>query len=218
MLMSQPFLGQSMNAWQKVRGMLITALTWAVPWAFVGGAIFLTWGVLTAHPLAPLRAYFTDTPRLFFVGSVFGGAFGAISGLIFAALLARRERNRDIATLSIESAVRLGALSGAASVAVPMLIMASGPGRPFLLAPVALFTAAAGAASAFAMIKLARRGLPSPAAASADAIASAEPVPPELAAAQIEVEQALWARHNITTLGADGRVNEAGERPRFIVP
>ena len=203
-----------MSVWSKIRGTATTALAWAVPWGILGGSLLLSFEIFRAPRNLPLSVYVSDGGPIFLLGVLYGGFCGAIAGALFAGRLRAWARAREAESLSDSRAVRLGALSGAGAVAVPMLVWAIASGRsPLLLTPMILLAAAAGAGSAYAMLALARRSSPVASGSLEERVAESG----ELRAAHSEVERLLIERHNLTTLGADGRASEAAAGPPLCV-
>jgi cbb3-type cytochrome oxidase subunit 1 len=148
---------------RRVRGVLVTALVWAVAWLPVG----LVVGVIRALTL-PLPDYMR-TPgmqltyflRVVGILSLTWMIWGAISGALFAVLVALLERRREVDTLSSRRTVIWGALGAMALPTTILLIfLAEAPG--FTLIQPAVWTlsisAAQGAVCAFGTLALAKRG------------------------------------------------------------
>ena len=187
---------------QRLRGILSTALTWALPWAAVGGATVVAFDWLTRAPgFYPLTSV-DFAWGLFLDGARFFALVGAVAGALFASVVAVAERRRTFATLHTGRIIVWGALGGAA---LPLLagIGAALAGAPSMLRDLffAGIGASLGAASAAVLLRVARRAMPR--SEVPPNIEDDDPV--HLAEAALEVERALSQRGNVTTLAADKR-------------
>lgn len=149
---------------RRIRGVLVTALLWGIAWLPVGLAV----GIYRALTIS------IDFGAGFYWRIISGSAlvwavWGAISGAVFATLLALLERRRNVDTLSSRRTAVWGALG---AMAVPgtvlIIVLARLPG--FYLIQPALWTlsisAVQGGVCAFATLALAKRGQRLPPAAS----------------------------------------------------
>lgn len=187
-----------MSDWARIRATATTALAWAVPWGILGGSLLLSFEILGAPRNIPLAVYVSDGGPLFLIGALTAGFCGAVAGGIFAGRLRAWARGRGPAALSTSHAVRLGAASAAGAAAAQSLWWAFATGRsPLLITPFVLLAAAAGAASAYAMLAVARRSSPFSTGSVEAGVAESG----ELHAAHVEVERLLIERHTLTTLG-----------------
>ena len=141
-----------MQIWKRIRGIVGTALSWAIPWSLTGVALAITTIVFGAYP--GIRGI------LEFVGLVatFYGIWGAISGGIFAVVLAAAEHRRALKELTMGRVIAWGAVG---SLIVPLLfvILLSRVYDDALIPSLPLFAipAALGAVSAAGTLSLARR-------------------------------------------------------------
>jgi len=148
---------------RRVRGVLVTALVWAVAWLPVGlivGVIRALTFPLPDYMLTPWMriTYFL---RVVWILSLTWMIWGAISGALFAMLVALLERRREVDTLSSRRTAIWGALGAMALPTTILLIfLAEAPG--FTLIQPAVWTlsisAAQGAVCAFGTLALAKRG------------------------------------------------------------
>jgi len=141
---------------RQVRGLVGTGITWAVVWA---AAPTLVAGVLGAFDIGPGRG------EAFILGLIaaIGAALGLIGGTLFAIALSVGERDKSISELHLGRVAGWGALSGAlVPIAFVGLIRVLFDDRSGVLPGQALIgcavVAAAGAASAVAMVAAGRSG------------------------------------------------------------
>ncbi len=187
---------------QRLRGILLTALTWALPWAAVGGATVVAFDWLARAPGFHTLTSVEFAWGLFLDGARFFALVGAVAGALFAGVVAVAERRRTFATLNTGRMVVWGALSGAA---LPLLVGIGAvlTGAPSMLRDLFLagIGASLGAGSAAVMLRIARRAMPRsevpPSIEDDDSV--------HLAEAALEVELTLSPRGNVTTLAADKR-------------
>ncbi|MBX3132425.1 MAG: hypothetical protein KF689_03410 [Gemmatimonadaceae bacterium] len=187
---------------QRLRGILSTALTWALPWAVVGGATVVAFDWLSRAPGFHTLTSGSFAWTLFLDGARFFALVGAVAGALFAGVVAVAERRRTFATLNTRRMVAWGALGGAA---LPLLVGIGAvlTGAPSMLRDLffAGLGASLGAGSAAVMLRIARRAMPR--SEVAPSIENDDPV--HLAEAALEVELTLSPRGNVTTLAADKR-------------
>lgn len=145
---------------RRLRGVLFTALTWAVGWTPFGIAwAAYAWYFLGHH----LPAGTSRPPTGFLAALVLAWAtFGAVSGAVFATALTLAERRRSLDELSVWRTALWGALGALAlPVALMSLAVKEGGLVALPLAPVLVtvgVSAALGAGSAAGTLALARRG------------------------------------------------------------
>jgi hypothetical protein len=136
---------------RRLRGIAITAILWAIPWALIAGSV----AALAALVLR-VRA---NPARVFGQGSRIGLYWGLAAGALFASALMLAEQTRGFAGLTRARGALWGALAG---IWFPAMIgLAFGVNSlPFMLAgwPAYLMTGAMGALSGLAMVALAGRG------------------------------------------------------------
>ncbi len=139
----------------RLRGILGTAITWAIVWLPVGlvVALFLT---------GPDCLYCNPNWRLYFV--LFGALWGGVSGAAFAVVLMLTERRRTFADLTLARTAMWGAVGAAAVPGVLMIWGLLRYGTRSSLVTDVQFTAitlticaALGAACAAATLRIARR-------------------------------------------------------------
>lgn len=194
-----------------LRGAFGTLATWSVGWGVVGTAI--------TGLSAALAAWLTNEPPLAAgqipVSGLFYAAMGAWSGATFATLIAIIERRTRWELLKEDRFVLLGAAAGASYPVVAVVLTRATLQLPMRgLGEAFAVCVGLGVLSATAMLRLARRH-------RARAVPDSEEhevAPYLMSEALNEVERMLSAPDNLTTLGADGRATEAGERPRSIEP
>jgi hypothetical protein len=135
---------------RRLRGVIGTAVTWALGWGAVYAVIQVGLKLIFGHTMSILL--------LAFMGSI----LGLISGGSFAIILSIAERHRTFDQLSLKRVALWGAVGGAALVlvAVPQLMGGGIPaGRVVadLILPLSV-TTLLGAGSAPATVAIARRG------------------------------------------------------------
>jgi hypothetical protein len=137
-----------------LRGVLGTALLWAVVWLPVGAAFGLLLNAGQRGNVIPPSVLWMVT---------MGGAWGGVSGVIFAGLLALAERRHTIADLSL---IRVAAWGAVGCASLPVLLALHYLPREDLLALradamflgiVLVVSALLGAACAAGTLTLARR-------------------------------------------------------------
>lgn len=161
---------------RRLRAIALTAVMWSVPWGILGGVVFAVG--LRLRGIDPSASVFGLPLSLgaFAVGLKVFGIFGAIAGAVFGTAMSIGERTRTLHTLSPRRFATWGALGGAA---LPITLTAAwvgNTGRWFNSYWVVIGAAAAlGAASAWSMLRLARRArdLPPP-----EELTSGEVFPP----------------------------------------
>ena len=193
-----------MRLLRTIRGIIGTALAWTLPWTVLGGAMLVAYFVVRRGdiPYESLRMAARVNWILFRVGAETLGYIGALSGGLFAAVLAVGDRRSTFAELSVARLAAYGAIGGAGMSAIVVTSMAALLQRPVTdLAPLVGISAALGAGSAAIMLRIARRATTQP-----EAISPVDEHEPEvLAEARNEVERLLAARDNLTKLAADER-------------
>jgi membrane associated rhomboid family serine protease len=137
---------------RRIRGLMGTALIWAMLWSLVGAALAI-YNLIREGPERPG----IELQYIAWV-AVFYGAWGAISGAMFALVLAAAERRRSLNDLSMLRFTIWGSL---AAVALPILYILFFNGLLVveLVPSLALFavTAGLGAMCAGLTLGLARR-------------------------------------------------------------
>ena len=140
---------------RRVRGVFVTGILWAFVWGFLGCGVVLTQVIPQSRPPEPSLA------RLILLALTFFGAWGAVSGSLFAIALAMAERQRRIEDLSMKRVALWGAIGGAAIPAMGTAASILGGAASRLQADLAVIfaiTALLGALCASATLALARRG------------------------------------------------------------
>lgn len=146
-----------MSVFRRLRGVLGTALVWAVPWAIVGAL-----ATLVATLIPPGGSAWLQTPGALL--SVAGasakvfGILGALCGATFAGTLALLGRRVTLAELRTATILEAGAIGGAL---VPIAVLAArtlliGPAGPDTYMAIGL-SSVFGAGSAWLMLRVARR-------------------------------------------------------------
>ena len=141
----------------RIRGVLGTALTWAIVWLLVGLGVVLFLG-------EPNCLYCNPNWRWYVV--LFWTLWGAISGAGFAIVLMIAERRRTFADLTVARTTMWGAVGAAAVPGVAMIwdVVANGfdsdvlADLRFVLITLAI-SAALGAACAAGTLRIARQSL-----------------------------------------------------------
>jgi len=140
-----------MSILRWLRGILGTAVTWAVLWSSIGTVLAVITIVLNGGPdVASLLKY------TFWVAA-FYAVWGAVSGGMFALVLTATERRRSLADLSLLRIVIWGAVG---ALAVPILFITVVGGADIQLVPTVPFfaiTAGLGGLSSGSTLLLARR-------------------------------------------------------------
>jgi hypothetical protein len=134
---------------RRLRGLLGTALLWAMAWGMAGVVL----GFIVA--LADVGNFILVAPdAMSFVGFVMG-VYGAVGGLVFASVMMLLERRRRLEDLSLRRVAAWGAIGG---MGLPAAVIAAAP------IPIALgtfgglaVTGALGAACSAGTLALARR-------------------------------------------------------------
>ena len=99
---------------RRLRGIAVSALTWAVLWGMLGASAYVVIS-LVAGSSGPRPALDVGyLAGLFGTGFRFFGSIGAIAGGLFATAVSLGERRRTFATLRPRRMVLWGALGGAA--------------------------------------------------------------------------------------------------------
>ncbi len=159
---------------RTLRGVLGTALAWALPWALAGGAALTVLGYVSfARAFAPPTNVLVD---MFLNGALVSGVIGAMSGAAFASIVALTERRATFVSLSIGRMLGWGAV-GSGAVALALTAVASiATGRaPWSLLPLVGVSVALGAASSAGMLWLARRAHDDPSTPALGSGASSMP-------------------------------------------
>src|SRR5262245_19822214 len=104
---------------RRLRGVLGTALVWAIVWCLAGSAIIApaVWWYGKTHDEGP--ASFGEILLAVMMNL---SAWGAVSGAVFALLLAIAERRRTVNELSMGRVVGWGPIGGAA---LPLIAIAT---------------------------------------------------------------------------------------------
>ena len=142
---------------RMLRGVLGTAIAWAVPWALGGGAALAVIGYASLAHLG------SRPPELileiFWNGAMVAGVIGALSGAAFACVVAVRERHTSFADLTVPRMLLWGAIGGGAIALASVGVAGIANARVLWpLLPLVGLSTALGAASATSMLWLARRG------------------------------------------------------------
>jgi hypothetical protein len=147
--------------WHRIRGVLGISIVWAVAWLplAVGLGLYRYWSDAPYRNLLPnkLEGFLAHMANAVGLGML----AGAVSGAIFAVILALAERNRTLSNLSIR---RLAIWGGIGASLLPATFLSLEAfvfthGNWWSGATIVLGIAAAlGAASAAATLKLANRG------------------------------------------------------------
>ncbi|HSC71883.1 MAG TPA: hypothetical protein VLH58_11045 [Candidatus Methylomirabilis sp.] len=127
------------TVFQRIRGSVAVALTWAASWALLGALLGMIYGVLRPQDVDP-----GETPLA--IAKTLGIA-GFISGTGFALMLSFLERGRALRDVAVSRVALWGALGGAI---VPLLTAVSDSQ--------VLWTSPLGALLATSTIAVARRG------------------------------------------------------------
>lgn len=163
---------------RRVRAALVVAASWAVAWGAVGLLASLLDGAQSGHyPGYPDVAHWWLSPL--YLARRFGDAamIGAVSGLLFAAVVAVAERGRTVRLLSRVRTAAWGAAVGGGLFALAWRAFQHMDGagwstKPFPLAQLAL-AAVGGAGLATFTLWIARRAAPG--AGDPTAVGGAEP-------------------------------------------
>jgi len=163
---------------RRLRGILSTALMWALPWAVVGGgavvALDRLWRAPGFHALIGVEYAW----GLFLDGARFFALVGALAGALFAGVVALAERRRTFATLHTGRMLAWGAIGGAA---LPLLVGIGAvlTGAPSMLRDLVFagIGASLGAGSAWTMLVIARRAPDAQLIAGGVGLAAAPPQP-----------------------------------------
>lgn len=147
--------------WHRVRGVLGISIVWAVAWLPLGLAL----GLYRYWTDRVILSFLPRTLERFLSHMAYAAGLwmlaGAVSGAIFAVILALAERNRTLSNLSIRRLAIWGGI-GASLVPATFLVLEAfvfTHGNWWSGATLVLAVAAAlGAASAAATLKLASRG------------------------------------------------------------
>lgn len=107
---------------RRLRGIVGTALVWAVAWT-VGGVAVTIGALLARTSPSTLRFWITALTSASVIWTIWGG----VSGAAFASVLAIAERRRRVADLSMRRVAAWGALGGAAVPAAIALLVAADP-------------------------------------------------------------------------------------------
>jgi hypothetical protein len=128
---------------RRLRGILVSMLIWAVPWALVGLAFGIILASMENVGVSP------DPGPLGVPGllALIGAMVGAVNGLVFALFVLTAERNRTVETLHVG---RVGLWGALASGGIATFVLG--------LTPFTLATAVLGFAAAASMAYVARRG------------------------------------------------------------
>jgi cation transporter-like permease len=148
--------GSSILFLRRVRGIVGTALTWALVWLPMG-IVMAVYRFRHLHPHAPIPL------RVILVVALAWAAWGAISGAVFASVLAVAERHRALSDLLPSRTAAWGALGAVVLPGGIFLIVALKNPSVDLIVPAAAtlsISAVLGAACAAATLALARRAVP----------------------------------------------------------
>lgn len=146
---------------RRLRGVLGTAVTWAVLWALIGGLFYLAWFLLSPPP-ARLGVSLWDALA---IGVPVGAIAGAMTGAFFAVVLMIAERRNTIEQLSLGRMGVLGTAVGALLVFLDPLSSLIARGTfviPRGLVPTMVVLGILGGSSAMVMLQVARRGIGPP--------------------------------------------------------
>lgn len=139
-----------MMIWRRIRDILVMAITWALAWGALGSALAAArfWWPTSHDPVGIF-----NLPTILVSWAI----LGFLSGAVFSALLARRERRRSVDDLATARVAVWGALGGAS---LPVLATVIGAlmgevGDDWFTAPI--ISAALGAMCAAASLRLAKR-------------------------------------------------------------
>jgi hypothetical protein len=138
---------------RRTRGIALTAVVWAIPWAVLGGIV--PFAIVYSRPGLPMSM--SLAVALYTAGAKIFGVLGAASGATFATVVAVLERRTTFASLSASRVSvwgGLGALAVASAIALATAVTRGGV--PSVLLPYAGFATALGAVSAWTMLRLAR--------------------------------------------------------------
>ena len=133
---------------RRLRGIVVSMLLWAVPWALIGLVVGIALARMDAGDEVVLDP---EWPSVVGILAVIGAAIGAVNGLVFALLVLAAERNRTVETLHVGRIGLWGALATGVIAALVFKFV-------FGVAAIALGTAALGFAAAASMAYVARRG------------------------------------------------------------
>lgn len=195
-----------MRLLRLVRGIVGTALAFAVPWAVIGSALSAAIDTLWpgAGSQGPLPEFYLWVAQS---GPVVFGTLGGVAGALYASLLATTGRTLSFDRLTTPRVIALGAAGGFAVGGA----LFGAAGAYFSIWPVQYsigvgIATLLGAGSAATLLAWARR---SPAKAERTAPSEA-PDPALMAAAQAEVAQLLG--EDLTAFGAERHAREPVER------
>lgn len=141
---------------RRLRGVLITALLWAVVWGFLGGLLLLVVS-LSTH----VHAVGLSVAQAILAVLAFFGLWGALSGGVFAIAMSVAERQRRIEDLSMRRVALWGALGGATLPAIGTVAIVITPiegGLPPQIAVLLAITSLLGSLCSAGTLALARRG------------------------------------------------------------
>lgn len=143
---------------RRLRGIVVTAITWAIPWSVLGAGAAVAVELLWRSPEHRELFGAGYTWGLFLVGLRLFGIVGAVSGALFAAGVALGERRFTFGSLRTGRVLLWGALGGAA---IPLLVGVGSliSGAPGMLRQLTIsgIGACLGAGCAWATLALARR-------------------------------------------------------------
>lgn len=141
---------------RTLRGIIGTAIAWAVPWAVAGGSVLAVLGYVSFSNVAPPPVRIILD--MFLNGGLVAGVIGAFAGVAFASTVALTERRSTFSDLKLSRMVAWGAIGGGA-IALAFLGAASVANARILwpLWPLLGLSAGLGAASSASMLLLARR-------------------------------------------------------------
>ena len=148
-----------MRVFRRLRGILGTALVWAVPWTIVGALVTLVATVIPPGGSAWLQSPAALLSVALASAKVFG-TLGALCGAAFAGTLALLGRRVTLAELRTSTILEAGAIGGAL---VPLTVLAArtlliGPAGPDTYLAIGL-SSVFGAGSAWLMQRIARRAV-----------------------------------------------------------
>jgi len=146
-----------MNLLQRLRGLAGTALLWAAAWFLVGLAFGIYQAETIPRPDVPIEFPWL---RIVATATVIWTVWGAISGAVFALVLALAERRHALSELSMPRFALWGALGAITLPVIYLVIIAIQERDPEMLGPFALVLsvcAGVGAVAAAGTLALARR-------------------------------------------------------------
>ena len=138
----------------KRRALLQMAMIWGGVWSVVAFCLYLPEAREPIYHTGPLAG---EAPTMLFAAATVGAMLGALSGIVFAAVVAFRERARAFGQLSTPRMLAWGFLAGVMPLASLQLILRVPPSNLGHLATVYAGAGILGACCAGASHLLARR-------------------------------------------------------------